>query len=786
MLRNFISTIRCYTTSSLLNILGLSVAFTAFYIIISQVAFELKFDKFHSASDRIYKAEILFGDGRGQTVVSRAFVNTLTAASPLIEKSVLIGPSWGKSYFVVEQNGNKVGFSEDIEMVYPSIADVFDFKMVEGSMKALEEPEKVVIPLSIANKLFGNKPSLGKTLTTQSGRIREVGGVYQDFPDNSQLNNHILTKIYDHEGRTKDGADNWNQNNYFMYVKLAKGASPRVVENQYAKSINLGEKMFGEDSGAKAHLTLMSDLYFAKRDYAIEHLIKHGDINATIVMSSIALLILIIAAINFINFSTSLAPIRMKSINIQKVLGSTNLKLRLKLISEAVFLCLLSFGVSLLIIYGLSQSQFQNVTMNKIMLSASGPSLVFTAVITIALGVVAGIYPAFYATNFSPAIALKGSAMRSRSGHFLRSFLMGFQFVASTILIIAAIFLQIQNNYLKKMDTGLPKENIIIAELGGGLKSKSFETELKANPAIKDVAYAQYNIGGCNLAQGWGSNLKGKSIMYDAHFVSWNFPKMMGLQIVDGEMFTEEDLEKEDGTFIFNQTAVKQFDIKIGDNIKGNVGDGSLVKGVVKDFNFKSLHYEITPMALVLSPNSSKYNFMSVAYIKIEGDPYEAVDYVKKVAKNIDPAYPLVTNFYDQTFNNLYEREQKSTRLITLFSLLAIIISLVGVFGLVVFETHHRRKEIGMRKISGATVGSILMMLNRRFVILILICFAIAVVPAWIGVNMWLKEFAYRTPIDMWVFVVALLMITFITMTTVTIQSWRAATENPTKSLKSE
>lgn len=780
MFKNFINTLRRYSVSSLLNIIGLSVAFAAFMVIMIHVRYELTFDRFHSKGDRIFKVELAYGSGGGQTVVARALVNTLGESSPLIESYTLIGMSFKKTYFTVEKNGSKVGFSDNIESLYPSIADMFDFKMVEGSILSLDEPAKVILPASKAKLYFGEGSALGKILKGAGDKFWEVGGVYEDFPGNTQLNNSIYHKISDRDGRDGDGNDSWTQHNYFMYVTLVPGATPEQVLADYAKVVDLKEKVGDYVKDPHLLFTPIGDLYFAKRDFVGDYLVKHGDKTTNDVMISIAILILLIAAINFVNFSTSLAPLRMKSINVQKVLGSLDLTLRLRLIFEAVALCIISFSISIIIVYLLSVSSLNDIILNGISIQSSGLIIAFTAVVSVILGFMAGIYPAFYTTKFPPVMALKGSFAMSPRGRALRTFLIGFQFIVSTSLIIAAIFLQLQNSYMRHMNTGVDRENTAIIELGGALANNTnFENELRTNPLIRDVAYSQFNIGGDNMAQGWGKEINGKIVMFDALMVSWNFPEVMGLDIVEGESFRESDEKKDTVTYIFNETAVKQHNIKMGDAL----AEGRIA-GFVKDFNFKSLHYQITPMALVLMP--PQWRSLPVIYVKIMGDPFDAVDYIRQTATAIDPAYPLNVQFYDQTFDNLYQKERKSTGLITLFSILAVIISLVGVFGLVIFETQYRRKEIGLRKINGATVGVILALFNVKFVRLVVVCFILAMPIAWYGVNEWLAGFAYRTPMYWWVFVMALVIVLVITVMTVTIQSWRAATENPVKSLKSE
>lgn len=473
---------------------------------------------------------------------------------------------------------------------------------------------------------------------------------------------------------------------------------------------------------------------------------------------------------------------RMKVINIKKVMGALNLKLRLLLISESVILCIISFAIAIIIVNLLSKSPLRDLTASGISLNENISLLYYTGAIALLLGVIAGIYPAFYTTRFAPAMVLKGSFALSKKGKKLRTFLVASQFVLSITLIIASIFMQVQNNYLKSVDTGLPKENIAIIKLGKDfIRGNTFKDKLCQSPLIEDIAYSQYNIGGSNDTQGWDVFLGDKSIEFRMHAVSWNFPALMGIKIVEGRLFNEEDSKKNNFTFLFNEKAKKQYEFNLNDRL--TLGDDPIdIAGIVKDFNFKSLRYEIEPMAFMISPKS----WFSVGYIKIKGNPYQAIEHIKKVTAEINPEYPINIQFYDQVFNNLYQKEQKTTVLITLSSILAIIISLIGVFGLIFFETQYRRKEIGLRRINGATITTILAMFNRKFIYLVLICFVIAAPIAWYGISEWLKEFAYKTPLHLWVFLVALIIVLLIIVITVTIQSWHAANENPVNSLKSE
>ncbi|MCC8062431.1 MAG: FtsX-like permease family protein, partial [Rikenellaceae bacterium] len=409
--------------------------------------------------------------------------------------------------------------------------------------------------------------------------------------------------------------------------------------------------------------------------------------------------------------------------------------------------------------------------------------------VSIAVGLLAGLYPAFYTTSFAPALVLKGSFGMSPKGRKLRTALIGFQFVVSLGLIVAAVFLQLQNRFMWKMDTGINRENIAIVVLNRELAKEEIKiplvSELKSDANIEDVAFAMSSMGTSDFFMSWGRNTReGQHIDFECFPVSWNFVRVMGLKVVEGRDFIEED-QTRDGVFIFNQTAMNRFGMTLDDQVEGHNGDMVPIAGVMKDFNYASLRNNIGPMCLY-EFGKNTWGDLSVAFIKIKGNPFAAADHIKKTLARFDPLYPVDLTFYDTAFDNLYRKERKTTSLITVFSLLAVIISLVGVFGLVVFETQYRRKEIGVRKVLGATVAEILGMFNKSFVRLVLVCFVVAAPLAWYGVTKWLETFAYRTPVYWWVFALSLLVVLLITLITVTVQSWRAATANPVSALKTE
>ena len=783
ILRNFRTTLRRFKVASALNIVGLSVAFAAFILILMQVRYEFAFDRFHPEAERIYRVEIS-ADGVNLPVVPLPFAETFGPMVPGVAAYTLMQPAYSDSYIVVERNGSEVGFMEPVFQADTGFTQVFRPEIVEGSADVLRESGKVLVPASLARKFFGRESGvLGERLSIgfeADTRDYEVGGVYRDFPSNSQLDNVVYMPLSIPEW----AHNSWGSCNYFFYVRLQAGVSPETLLREWNR-IALAEKIEWIETSGAIGMTALPEIYYDTRPFMGESLTKHGKRTTTDLLLAIAVLVIGIAAVNFVNFATSLTPLRIKNINTRKVLGSSVAGLRAELIAESVGIALLSFGLGLLWVYGLSQTAFNDLISGGISFSVYGGVIWLAAGVALAVGLLSGLYPAFYTTSFPPALVLKkGSFGMSPSGRKLRTLLIGFQFVVSIGLIVAALFLQLQNRYLRRFDTGMDHEQVAVVALNNELaKSEARETvanELKTSAQIEDVAFAYTKIGLTDEYMGWTRSLSdGRDMRYSCCPVSWNFLRVMGIPVVEGRDFTEEDAHKE-GTQIFNQAAMRQYGLTIEDRVNDEP-----IAGVVRDFNFASLRNSIAPLSLY-EYGANPWTPLRYAYIKIVGDPYAAVDHIKRTIAKFDPLLPVEVEFFDTAFDTLYQKERKTTALILVFSLLAVVISLVGVFGLVVFETQYRRKEIGVRKVMGATVSEILGMFNRQFVWLVGICFVVAAPLAWYGVREWLATFAYRTPIYWWVFLVSLLIVLFITLLTVTIQSWRAATANPVDALKAE
>lgn len=788
ILRNFIYVIRRFKMASILNLLGLGIAFVAFMIIMMQVEYDRNFDKFHQDAEKIFRVDVV-GSSWSQALVSRPFARNFTEFSPHI-KAGMIMSSWNYSwFFYVEHHKKQIGFREKVQIVSPELLQVFHLDMVEGTDKALEEPASVIIPESMARRLFGGESALDKQLL--SSNIAEhpviVKGVYKDFPRNSTLQNTIYKAIY-----SKENYDSWDNKNYYFFIRLDNTANPVDVVENFKQNFDI--KQFGEDfdletSGLNMdlRLTALPELHYLE-DVSYDSMPKASK-QTMMVLFTIAFVILTIAVINFTNFCTALIPMRMKSINTQKVLGNSDTKLRGGLLGETVCISLLAYLISLGLLHLLMKTSLVSFVDADVSFSSHVGLIVCTGGLAILIGILAGLYPASYITSFPPALVLKGSFGLSPRGRRLRSILVGVQFVASFALIIAAIFMYLQNQYMQHAPLGYNKDEVIVVDMNYQLNQKknTFTNELKEFAEIEDVAYSESLLSSEDRYMGWGKRYNGGGVSFQCLPVSANFLSVMGIELKSGRNFRPEDEQKESGSYIFNQKAASELQLKLNETI-----EGAEIIGFIPDVKFASFRTEVSPMAFYVwgkySWEIGQQPYFNHAYVKIKAgsDMRRAMKHIQATLSGINPEYPFVVRFYDEILQQTYEKEQKISSLITLFSMVAIFISIVGVFGLVVFESESRRKEIGIRKVLGSTTEQILVMFNKSYLVILLVCFLLGAPIAWYGVYHWLKNFAYRTPMYFWVFILSFVMISVITFITVTFQNWHVANENPVNHVKDE
>lgn len=785
IIRNFWSIFRRFRLAMTLNVLGMAVAFAAFMVIMMQWRYDVTFDDATPHSERIFRVESDI-KGLGPTPITcRPYAELFIQSSPHIESGCLIY-GMGMPLFLSihdEQSGQESYFEETCYPTTSALTRVFDFEMLEGSADALAIENQLLIPESLARKWFGVQSAIGKRIETEDLRIFRddeayiVGGVYRDFPSNSTLQNVVYASVGDY------AKDDWGEAAYSMFVRLD---NPSSASGLLANFEQYTEKMDIETDGVIRFQSLhpLADLHWLQ-GYSFDSVPK-ANRQTSYLLFTIAWVIIIIAAINYTNFSTALAPVRMRSINTQRVLGSTVANLRWQLTAEAMLISFLAFLLSTLLLYVAKESVLARLVTADLSLLHHGGLLVVTGVLSLVLGAIAGLYPAYYMTSFQPAMVLKGSFGLSATGRRLRTVLMGFQYVASFTLIIAAFFMLLQNRYTRTTSLGYDKDVLLATDLSPKAKASlsTLMDQLKGIAGVEKVAYVNQLLSQGDDFTHYTRPFKGELIDYDNLVVSSDILEVLGVQPVDGRNFRKGDEQSKEGKIIFNQLAAEQYNIQLGDR----VGEFEVI-GIIPNIKYMSFRQSVSPMAFVTGELSflgdERYDY---AYIRVApgADIYTVRQHVQETLRAFDSSYAFNVRAIGQILDDAYEGEQNLTTLIALFSFLTVFISIVGVFGLVVFDSEYKRKEIGIRKVMGATTGEILVMFNKVYLRMMSVCFILAAPLAWYGVHRWLENFSYKTPMYWWVYLAALAVVGLITVATVTYQNWKAANANPVESLKTE
>lgn len=778
IIRNFLSVVRRFQTATVLNIIGLSVAFTAVIVIMMQVTYDLGFDSNQPEADNIYRIETEL-PGRHIAVVPRPLMDNIKASSPHIKAAAFssaVAIDMYDWFFQVESETDKSHYSGKVISVSADYTDIFQFDMVEGSASRINEPQTVLIPESLAKKIFGDESAINKYLIEENFKLI-IGGVYKDFPDNSSTKNVMYTKYPDSQDK-----ENWSNFAYEGYVLVEPTAQIDEILDTYTKSLDPEIYKDANTKGVKFKAVPLKKVHF--NTYAEFDYVEKVSIQTIWVLIAIAFVILLIAAINFTNYSIALTPLRIKSVNTQKVLGASERKLRSSLLIEAVLICFLAWIIAVVFTHLLSMTSISQIVNADMALNQHVGLLFGVGLIALAVGIFAGIYPAFYVTSFAPALVLKGNFGLSPKGRQLRNALVGVQFIASFALIVVSLFMYLQIQFMQHSSLGFDKDQLIVTHLDSHIaKSRHVLTnEIIANPNIEAISYAESLLAGFDIHSLWTVKFKDEKMNFQALPVDTGFLQTMGINLLEGRDFRASDMQSDKTVFIFNEKARDEFGLSIGDK----TDEGEVVIGFIPNITTTSLRKELEPMAFAYAPQYLINCRWAYIRIKAGSDLNDAMQHVKSTLEKLSPGYPFNVRIYDNILNNLYVKENNLTSMIIWFSLIAVLISMVGVFGLVVFESEYKRKEIGVRKVLGSTTTQILAMFNKRYVRILTICFIVAAPIAWYAVSRWLENFAYRTPIYWWVFLLSFLLITAITMATVTFQSWNVANDNPVDSIKSE
>ena len=745
MIRNLLYLFKRFKTAVVLNLFGLTIAFAAFLLIVMQVDYEMNYDAMHSKSGRTFRLEANHGEFEHNAIHCLMFSDAFVNSSAHITDYSYRYPFYGGERYCqideVDDQGEAKVFKENFQLCLPNISDVFDFHMKEGSVGCLSIPGSVLIPESVAKRLFDKQSAIGKRIRMSgssgwqpvSTTILTIGGVYKDFPGNTTVQNRIYVPM-DQLDLLKSS---WQMYANEIYVTLDDPLNKEEVLDHFNKTFDFAKSQMGSAQEIALRLTPLKDVYYT-HDTTFDFNPK-GHRETNYVLLGIAFLILFIAGINFTNLTTSLIPLRLKTINTHRVLGCSIYKLRAISLIESIVICLISYILALFIVNDLSYTPIANWVDADIRLSQYKGLILLTALIAILTGCLAGLYPAIRSTSYAPALVLKGSFGLSPKGKKVRVALIGFQYTVSIALIIVTLFMGLQNHFMTSSEQlGFNKDQVAIVNLTPEIYAKhkpQYIQKLKDYPGIEDVAFSVYELSKeDDMIDLEYARHEDKDVFFKVFYASENFLSVMDIQVEEGRDFTREDLNKAQSDYIINPAAERDFHLHPGDRFNDRT-----VLGVSKDFRFNSCRIASSPFVFAL--NNDIPNPKLVSYIRFNSKTnlQEAVAHVRETLKEIDPTFPFEISFYNTILNNLYQKEQTLGKLISLFGIMAILISIVGVFGLVLFETQYRRKEIGIRKINGATTGQILLMFNKTYIRIVSVCFIISIPIAWMGTQQWLE-----------------------------------------------
>ena len=774
---------------SFINILGLTVGMTACFLIFLYVHFELSYDSFHSKANRIYRVvcdiktptEVIKAGGPSWAVGPH-----ITQDFPQVEAAVRTTDDE-----LLVRKGN-VKFQE-LNSLWADSAffGMFDFKLLKGNPKTvLQEPLSIVFSESAAKKYFGNADPVGQTvLLTGEGFTAKITGIMKDIPENSTIKADMLVSMSTLTRKLNPGLDDqWGNYGNSTFVLLKPGTRPADLQAQLPAFLERrnGTEMKKINMYPTLFLEPLKDVYLRSTRNGN----NTGNINNVYIFSWVAVFILLIACFNFVNLTTARSAERAKEVGIRKVVGAVKGQLTGQFIGESVLLCAISFILTL-VSTALLLPSFNHLA-GKTISTGIFENLNFVLILFLAaigIGSLAGVYPALVLSSFKPVTVLKGRFSTGTKGQLLRKALVIAQFTISIALIIATIIVYNQMNYMRRQDLGFNKDQMMVINTNGDPAKDAFRNAVAGLPNIKGVAMASSVPGGGNpAAYSEIENVKGvlQIANLDLYFVDFDYIPQFKIKIIAGRAFSPDFQTDTTQSMILNEAAVKMFGYTspaqaVGHRFKQWGREGRII-GVMKDFHFRSLQLPIKPLSMRIEPNGC-----SLVAIKLSTQNLpKTIAAIENKWNALIPARPFSYYFLDEFFDKQYRTEERFGKLFLNFSVLAIIISSLGLLGLASYSTMQRTREIGIRKVLGASVPNIVNLLSREFLKLVAIAILIASPVAWFAMHGWLQDFAYRIEIGWWIFLIAGLIAVLIALATVSFQAIKAAIANPVKSLRVE
>ncbi|MBT6005141.1 MAG: FtsX-like permease family protein [Prolixibacteraceae bacterium] len=778
---------------SMINIVGLAIGITACILIMLYVQSELSYDTFHEKADRIYRVNlygVLNDDEINQPHTSPPLAKAMQNEIPEVEEAVRL--TFAQP---VIRHNNDVFNEKRWCFGDANFFKIFSASFINGNPEnALSQPNSVVLTESTAMRYFGKDNPIGQFIPWENDRDYQITGVIKDYPENSHIKLDFLASI---KGQDIDNNMQWIHNMVYTYILIKEGYTTQDVD---AKLEGLVKKYVGpaimqlmgvsfEDALAQGikyrwYAQPLGEIHFDRNvSQGPEPL---GNKSYMLIFSIIAIFILVIACINYMNMSTALSANRAKEVGIKKSLGSNRKSLILQFLSESVLVTLIALALALILITLLLPG-FNNLIEKQLVINYFGNFKVIPLLVAfgIGIGIIAGSYPAFFLASFNPVKVIKG-INKSEGGHGkLRSGLVIFQLIVSIVLFSGTFFISKQLSFLQNKNLGFNKENLVIINKSNylGNQMSSFKNELLAQSGILEITNTSSIPGRINSGSTFFHHSVNDSRGMNTIWSDCDFLKTYQIELTEGRFF-EEGNQFNAKSVVLNETAIKRLNIEdpIGKKVyqgKKTEDESLTIIGVMKDFHCESLHQEMSSLVLI---NGTGENLS----VRVSGDIQQNLKIIEQTWDNFTNGQSLDYVFFDEDFGRLYKAEVRTRKIVSIFSALAILIACLGLLALAAFVAEQRTKEIGVRKVNGARIGEILLSLNRNFMKWVGIAFIIAVPGSWYLLNNWLGNFAYKTNLSWWVFALAGVAALFVTMLTVTWISWKAATRNPVEALRYE
>ncbi len=810
MLRNYLKTayrnLSKHRFYSIINITGLAVGITSCLLIVLFVVDELSYDKFHEKSDRIYRIEgdIMFGGNHMEMPVAPApMAQTMMADYQEVEIAGRFRRI-GSHLFKKEINNIK---EDNVSFADNNIFEIFSIPFIYGDKAtALEKPNTMVISKTVAEKHFGSENPVGQQMTMDNEDLYEITGVYEDLPVNSHFHLDVMLSM---EGNEDAKNTIWLSNNYFTYFVLREDADPEEFQGKMVEMVNTYvfpqaeqllnitmDDFLASGQWVRFNIRPLTDIHlYSNLGFEFE---PPGDIKYVYIFSAIATIILLIALINFMNLSTARSANRAKEVGVRKVLGSYRSHLIKQFLTESILLSMLGMTIALVLAV-LALPYFNQLANKSLSIPFSSPVFLVGIIVgAIVIGILAGIYPSFFLSAFRPAAVLKGKLNLGVKSGWLRSTLVVIQFAASIILIVGTLVIYRQLNFIQNKKLGFDKEQVLLVEDVYALDNNldAFKNQILQNSNVLSATITSFlPVSSSRSDSGFWPEGEQPDELNSVSMQIWSvdheYIPTMGMEIKEGRNFSV-DFPSDSTGIIINERAAQLFGYEnpIGKKVFtfdsfGPDNNPSMISyeivGVVKNFNFESLHENIGALSMYLN-SSRRY-----ACFRTNTDDVTAVlSEIEARWKELGPGQPFKYSFLDERFAQMYDAEQRVGSIAMAFSFLAIFVASLGLFGLAAFTAEQRTKEIGVRKVMGASVSSIVALLSKEFGKLILIALVFAIPISWYFMNGWLQDFHFRINIGPGVFLTAAGITLLIAWLTMSWQSIRAAIANPVDSLKDE